>query len=1348
MIKTLNIYISLFVLILESRMMKHTLFICLISFLLLIPISLRAYPVISKYNLPDLSNNAVLCMYQDSDDYLWIGTYDGLNLFNGKDSYVYRFDIDNPKSLCSNIIHKITEADPGYLWICTSLGINKFSLDQRRVVESYPGYLECELIASDSKGNTLAVSKDGFISCYSHNSDGFRDMPYEDYKPSSVKCLFSEEENVFQMVMSSGKIKIIKTKFNINDFALLFTEKTIHDQNILYAFVEEDHLFFVDESEQLYKYNLHSENKVFLRDLSGLIQKYGIIFNIQTFMSDVKVFFRNGYYCDVSTGKIIGSGLGNFCTLKSRSQDVLWIGSDGHGVLQYYDKQDFFREIMQNQLPLRVMNPIRGLFTDKYKNLWIGTKGDGLIRISEYDKYERNIPAHAVSHFTVSSGLSHNRVFCFKQSRDSSKFWIGTEGPGISYYSYKDNRVYTIRPPKGEDEINFVHGIEEISDSVLWLATTGKGLQEVHLKNLKTNPEITKVNTYFTKVKDNLCNEFQSICYDGDSLLYGGSRGGYGLVIMNVYRKTIKFARKNNEDHSPIGDILSICKVSDSLLYMGSSSGMNKLSKKKGKISFLNHYNKNEGIVNDMIHGILEDSNHRLWLSSNKGLIKFNPENNFFHSYTNPYLNVIEFSDDSYWKCPYTGRLFFGGVNGLVWINPSGVQKTETIVPRKLKFFEVKLDDKSYPVDKTILEKGIVMPHNTHHIQISFAIPDYINSENYEFAYFLENFNTKWVELQRNNKINISWLPYGKYKLKVRYRTGVSDYIGDEYVLPITVLPPWYLTNYAIITYCLLILLSFVLLRYLYLRQLRKKQQSLVLAMSEEQKGKLYEAKLKFFTQITHDLCTPLTMIAGVEDFIQKYSVVNSDSKLSFYSQVLKKNVEELNQLIQEVFNLKNIEEIGIKELELTKTSISSFMKQECKRFKELAEKKNIHFNLSVDDDLIWNTDVILVKTIFSNLLTYAFRQTLEGGEIKVAAVIENEALKFSVLNSGMSIPKEDIKYITDHHYLMKERISLDEKEMYNHPGLGLFICYNLVQLLKGNIQIDSDGNSYTKFIVTLPNYQMELPVQEEAVSSTAENNSLKGKSLVLVVDDHKDITWLISDILSSDYNVHVSESASEALTFLKQETPAALITDMTLIDMDGLEFVSNLKRNKYMGHIPVLAISSILTAEQQAQGLKMGVDAFLTKPFSPVVLKSIVYRLVSNQEQMKEYFYSPESAFQYIGGQLVHQEDKEFLEKVTAVISENISMEGLRPDYIAEKLNMNPRTLYRRLKKVINMTPSDYIKDYKLSYVARLLVTTNMNVQEILYQIGNTNKSYFYKDFAKRYNMTPSEYRKMNKKS
>ena len=792
--------------------MKHALLICVISFLLLIPISLKAYPVISKYNLPDLSNNAILCMYQDRDDYLWIGTYDGLNLYNGKDSYVYRFDIDNPKSLCSNIIHKITDAEPGYLWICTSLGINKFSLDQRCVVESHPGYLECELITSDSKGNTLAVSKDGFISCYSNSSDGFRDMPYSDYTTSSVKCLFSEEENVFQMVMSSGKIKKIKTKFDITDFALSFIEKTIHDQNILYAFVEEDHLFFVDESEQLYKYNLHSENKVFLRDLSGMIQKYGIILNIQTFMSEVKVFFRDGYYCDISTGKLIGSGLGNFCTLKSRTQDILWIGSDGHGILQYYDKQDIFREIMQKQMPLRVMNPIRGLFTDRYKNLWIGTKGDGLIRISEYDKHEGNIPAHAVSHFTVSSGLPHNRVFCFEQSRDSSKFWIGSDGPGISYYSYKDNRVHTIYPPKGEEEIYFVHGIEEISDSVLWLATTGKGLLEIHLKNLKTNPVITKVNTFYTRVNDNLCNEFQSIFYDGDSLLYGGSRGGYGLTIMNVYTKNIKFARKNNDNHSPIGDILSICKTSDSLLYMGASSGMNKLSKNKDKITYLDHYNKNEGIVNDMIHGILEDSNHCLWLSSNKGLIKFNPKNNFFHSYTNPYLNVIEFTDDSYWKCPYTGRLFFGGVHGLVWINPNGVQ--ETAIPKKLKFFEAKLDEKLYPIDNVILDKGIVMPHNTHHIQISFAVPDYLNSENYEFAYFLENFSSKWMELQRNNKINFSWLPYGKYKLKVRYRTGVSDYIGDEYVLPITVLPPWYLTNYAIIVYCLLVLLSIFLIRF------------------------------------------------------------------------------------------------------------------------------------------------------------------------------------------------------------------------------------------------------------------------------------------------------------------------------------------------------------------------------------------------------------------------------------------------------------------------------------------------------------------------------------------------------
>lgn len=1287
-------------------------------------------------------------MHQDRDHYVWFGTYDGLNLYNGTDSYVFRFEQNNVNSLCSNIIHKITDAEAGYLWISTSLGINKFSLDKRAVVESYPGYLECSLLATDPKGNTLAVCKDGFISGYSLASDGFRDLPDEEITPAKVRYLFATGENTFVMVLASGKLRTLETDFSEQNFRVNYTDREIHPQAISYASIEGQTLYLIDNQEKLYQYDLKTRVKQKLADLTGMTRKYGPVINVMSYRERILVFFREGYFVDAATLQVtLQTGFGVFCVMKDQKQNLLWIGTDGNGVHVYYDKPQLFGSLLTSQFPSRIYNPVRGLFTDAYKNLWIGTKGDGLYRISHYDTIVGMIPASSVAKYTINDGLPSNRVYCFAPSRDTTRFWIGSDGIGISYYSYVDKRIHTLKRVGEKVEIKHVHAIAEINDSTLWLATTNVGLLEVNLRRKASRLEIQSVTSYLPKHGTNSCNEFQSLYYDGDSLLYAGSRGGYGVLCMNVYTKTYRFARKNFEDHSAIGDVLSICRSSDSLFYIGASSGMSLLKLQEDRATYLYHYNRNDGIVNDMIHGLLEGPDHSIWMSTNKGLTQYNPKNKFFHSYTASSLDVVEFSDDSYWKCPYTGRLFFGGVNGLVWINPRPAFNMQEKMD--LHFFQAKIEDTYVSLDSVMREKGLVVSHDTRKLQVSFAVPDYINSGSYEYAYCLEGVSSTWNELRRENKITLSWLPPGKYQLKVRYRLGVSDYADQEYVLPLTVLPPWYLTVYAKLGYGFLGLLLLVLLQMLYRRQLRRKQQTLLQAMDEKQKQKLYEAKLNFFTHITHELCTPLTLITGVDDYLQKYSQQKKDSKLQSYSRILQENVLELNHLIQEILDFRKVEDDGFRNVKFAPASISDFLQHECERFEALIEQRKIHFHLQVASGLNWNTDILLVKKIFSNLLSNAFKYTPEGGEIRVSAAIENEILVFRVYNTGKGIPQEEREHIFDRYYLLKDEEAGAATSMQMRTGLGLFICFNLVQLLKGYIDIESEEGQYAEFIVSLPAQPLEesaLPEESEPEEAPVSADT-KQKELILVVDDHKDITWMISDVLSSDYRVHVEHSATSALAFLKQETPVLLITDIMMPGMNGLDLLTTLKQDKYLSHIPVVIVSAMISEKEQAEGLNRGADAYLTKPFSSVVLKSTVDRLVSNRETMKEYYYSPESAFQFSGGQLMHQEDKEFLEKVTAIIKANMNQEGLRPEFIAEQLHMNTRSLYRRFKKISDMTPSDYIKDCKLSYAAQLLVTTNMSVQEILYAIGNTNKSYFYKEFSRKYQVTPKDYRSMNQK-
>ena len=421
------------------------LFIGILS-LIASPISL-ASKSLHKANMINLSNNAIICMHQDPDGYLWIGTYDGLNLYNGKDTYVYRFELNNKNSLCSNIIHKISDAEPGFLWISTSLGINKFSLKERKVTESFPGYMECDLLASDSSGITLAICKENRISCYTPSSDGFRDLPREGVGPQTVRTLFAGTDGHFYLLLASGILKKLTPDFSDTTFNLLSEERQFHNKPILSAFYENNHIFIVDTDNKLYRQHVDGKGKEFLFDLPEMTKQYGNIIKICTFQSNVYIVFRNGNILDLSQPEnTINMGIGIFCLMNDKRQEILWLGTDGQGIRMFYDKPDLFGSILLKDLPINIQNPIRSLYTDDDQSLWLGTKGDGIVRIQAYDTYhnKKMIPQSAITHFTTADGLSSNRVYCFQKSEYHPCIWIGTEGPGLTYYSYKEKRIKTI----------------------------------------------------------------------------------------------------------------------------------------------------------------------------------------------------------------------------------------------------------------------------------------------------------------------------------------------------------------------------------------------------------------------------------------------------------------------------------------------------------------------------------------------------------------------------------------------------------------------------------------------------------------------------------------------------------------------------------------------------------------------------------------------------------------------------------------------------------------------------------------------------------------------------------------
>lgn len=1313
-----------------------------------------------------LSNNAILCMYQDVYGFMWFGTYDGLNLYDGKKVTTFRYESNNPNSLSGNTIHSIHGLGRDYLWVGAQTGLNKFSLAERRSVESYPEYKRTDFLTTDSRNNTCMIVKDNYLSVYDSLQRKFHEIPFEGAALDEIKSFFFDRDDRLCIVKRDGVIQAVTwVKTGGDAYSLSVQEWKFHDKPIDQVFYEDNLIYFIDEDSDLFFYDSAKQQKILLRNVSDIIGRYGLIASLVFFQQEVFIAFMHSGLVKLnvsnqSKAEPVNLTIGVFGLHKDRFQDAIWVGTDGRGVELYYSEKDKFSNILLEDLPFTARRPVRAFYTDEENTLWVGSKGDGILRIKNYDQYaNRKIPAGNIRRYETRTGLYENPVYCFVRSvYDKNDLWIGTNG-GISYYSYKDKKIYQLEDlPEPAPLLSNVHTLCEVNDSTLWLSS--KGLYKVVVDKSKKPYRVKSKEPHrYRKEGVDVDDEYYSMIYDGNSGIFLGSRRGYGALYIDIHTGKCDFISMDHAENKSLGDIICLYLNPDSVLYIGTASGLTQIRMKESEENRIKQFGRNDGIINDMIHGVLEDNKGIIWLSTNKGLVKYNPENDSFLNVKSSQIHVVEYSDDAIWHCPITGRLFFGGVNGLVWIEPKNGNAAPVYEP-DLLFTELNYFGK----ERTLYEyngnegKALKLPAGQHTFQISFAVLDYIHGDNYDYSYMLENYDTNWVPLQKENKITFTKLPPGSYALKVKYKNDVLRADDTIHVLPVIVLPPWYLSATAFGVYGLLFILATGAGIYYIRLKFRRKQELIARRIKEEQKEKMYELKLRFFTNVTHELCTPLTLINGALEQIKKEG---ANGRLKKYTGILQNNVSNLNELIQEILDYRRIEESETNPSALKKVSITNILNNLLNSFSEIARQNGVELVRSVPENLFWHTDRASFKKIISNLVSNAFKYTPVNGVVRVSVSIEEDSLKIVVYNTGRGIEPDKLKMIFNRYRILENADVNANNQMTARNGLGLFICHSMTKLLQGKIDVDSVVDDYTQFTVTLPNLvpEMQETVVVERKTEEAEKpqpghkerwnvESLESAAgLILVIDDNREIVEMVSDILSAGYTIIKAYGAKEALDILKRQTPSLIITDIMMPEVDGLSFIQAVRKDRYNKRIPIIALSAKVGEQDQVKGYDAGADAYITKPFSAEVLVSVVNRFLVNKEEMKTYYDMAESAFEYNQGVLIHQEDREFVERLIEIIRDHISDAELRPDFVADKMKTSPRNLYRQLKRILSVSPTDFIKDYKLSYASKLLISTNLSIKEIISKIGITNKSYFYREFARKYDASPRQYKDSHKK-
>ena len=1332
----------------------------LICILCCFPHLIHAYSLRQFSNKNGLSNSAILSLYQDHQGVIWIGSCDGLNIFDGTNIHVYNPVNPTKAPLSGNLINDIMETEKDVLWIQTNYGLDR--LDTKlQTSKSFTEFKDKNYMAKSRDNDLFIVKDDGYIYYYQPEKQLFQKLEVPQIAFGHVLSTIIDKNNILWVFTSNNDTRSYQIIKNKEEIALTPNNLFKHSEQLLWAFAEEDLIYFIDKTYSLYEYDFGNQQQYFIADLKAEVETRGEVSSIIKQQNDYYIGFKSSGLIVLkymSDQKIkyqmqdteIHSGI--FCLMKDKYQDIVWIGTDGQGVYMYFNDTFSITNTLLDTPVYQINNPVRTVYYDEEQTLWIGTKGGGILRIRNYSP-ETNA---AVSFDRISisnSTLTDNTVYCFAPG-SANRLWIGTEN-GLNYYSYQNKQLKAFTVIADGKKVKYVHSINELNDTTLWVSTVGEGIVKVILDKAGSSPSVKSATRIVLDDGRMASNYFFTSFQENDSILWFGNRG-YGAYRLNVETEQLTPYRFDNVVNSQTAnDIFAIYK-NEKGYWLGTSSGLLHFNE-----DYSHYHDRADLFSNNTVHGILEDQQNNLWISTNQGLVRFNPKTNTGQTYDRENgLEVTEFSDGAFYKDSRTETLFFGGTNGFVTVKPNTYIMADYMPQINLKGLSI--FGKEYNIHDFLHDKKgkkiLQLDYSRNFFCIDFMAIDYINGNNYSYSYKLDEVSSQWIESGTSASAIFSNLAPGQYTLLVKYKNNMNGKECEPQKLLIQITPPWYLSNWAYILYFILIALFCILAVYRIVHQYRRKQHRMIEKLNREKKEEVYESKLRFFTNITHEFCTPLTLIYGPCEKILAYP--QSDSYIRKYGKMIQQNTEKLNGLILELLEFRRLE-TGHKVLSIQRLSVSDKLRNIAESFCELAENKNLNYRLDIEPDIEWNTDISCFSKIVNNLISNAFKYTPEEGNITIGLKVENQLLTLNISNSGKGIAKENLAKIFD-RYKILDSFEMNGKNSRN--GLGLAICKNMVTLLNGEINVSSIQNEITTFTVTLPELsptaqEAETPQKVYATGPLTTNtepmeleqttvNFDTSKHTVMIIDDDPSMLWFVSEIFVDKYNVLSFNNAAEALASLELKQPDLIISDVMMPEIDGLSFAQKIKQNKLWSHIPLILLSALHHEDDQVKGIEAGAEVYVTKPFNVKYLEKVVYRLIKRESDLKEYYSSIFSSFKVENGNCIHKEDQEFLDKVIETIEKNITNPDLSVELLSSDLGYSTRQFYRKLKPITDKSPADIIKEYRLTMAERLLLTKNYTIEEIMDKTGFNNRGTFYKLFSQRFGMPPRQYREQQKDS
>lgn len=1302
-----------------------------------------------------LSQNNINCMEFDESGNLWLGTLDGVNRYNG-----YQFDIFKPNRSTKNHLvgNHVTAMGQGLnndMWFVTrGGGLNHYLADHGRFELIDPeifGQFNLE------QSGSLVQTSDSLLWLNNGSILGVWEIGTRQF------FTIQQENSIRGIKRALANSVIVFGDFGIQEITFDSAQNQFVERSVLstpcYGLIRKNEEFYVIQDKGIYTTKSSAGLPVLLIPFDDTPFK-----NIdKTAINDVAI--ANGNYWIGGNGFLVRfyqskgkhsyqkfdndplndySFKGyNVTRLRVDELGNLWIGTAKNGLLHLNHQKNLFQHYSWKVESATdpESNPVRAICKTKKGKLWLGFDVEGIALLQS----NSNLQYHK-TYFTKKNEqrLIQNVRVIFEDSQEN--IWVGTND-NLCIYNKNKNRFESVDCKFSWSWPYRSYVIKEFETGTVTITgPTNIGMVNLSDGSLTTIPVKIQGTNSLQNVRDIVQDKYRNLWLAQDNI---------GLLKISYPDLQYKFIQASTEGLSD-SKVYCLLASGDSL-WIGTNGGLNLLNLTNDKI--VQAYYEDDGLSNNIVYSITKDRKGLLWMSTNRGITSYDTKLSMFKNF----LPNDYFMDDAHFV-DKIGTIYYGGYTGVVSFQPEQISIMEEEIRPGISSFSV-FNQKIYPGDT--IDGRILLPHKlsqTDQIELNYkqhtfsfgfdAYPfDYPNT--HQFRYRLKNYQDNWTEDTGARTASYTRVPPGTYTFQLQVAPFHNQF-GNTVEIELKIVPPFWMTTGFKVSLIVFIVLVIGLLFQLRVRQvqqrnawLQQKVDEQTTALRDQNKKileiseKLHEAdqsKLRFFTNISHEFRTPLTLILGHLDNL------SSDSKLAVKS--IRKNAVRLLKLINQLIDLRKMDQDQLK-LSVTKFDLMAFLKEMMDNFSSMADQKKIDLRMesSMETLEVW-MDNDKTEKILYNLLSNAFKYSNPGTTVIVKVEEGAADFRIDVIDHGVGIPDNELETIFDRFY----RTGNSQLIAGGH-GIGLSMVKGLTEIQQGQISVKSKEGSGSTFSLLFKKgkehfnpgdfggrlkEEIEVELDEDIENITLEKI---GRKKVLIVEDNHELAAFIEKVLSPAFDSKTAGNGKDALDVLHNYAPDLIISDVMMPLMDGIEFCKTVKNSIETSHIPLILLSAKTDVETQVDGLETGADDYIEKPFRPRLLLARVQSLLINREKLKTlYRKMPDQ----LGNENeLNNHDRNFLKNVNVLIEEYLGDSTFSIERLSSKVNMSRTTFYRKFTDLTGVKPADYIRRYRLKTAHQLLTSSGKSVQEVCEMVGFQSDSHFRKSFKEEFGLTPSKVQK-----